>query len=102
MSILLCTREDLTENVVPLNVTYMDEAECQPIVTLVHKFFKSFLDTTPYQEAGVLSVRAENVLRRYHAQTLGDVRRLLVQALSNQGVFGAGRMVQEEWAGLLR
>ena len=100
--ILLCTREDLTEQVVPLNTSYMDEDECQRVTTVVHKFFKSFLDTTPWQEVGVMSMRAENILRRNHAVTIGDVRRLLTQALSNQGVFGAGKMVRDEWAGLLR
>ena len=102
MAIVLCTREDLDENLVPINVSFLDEDECKSIVSCVHKFFTSFLDTTPFREAGVLSMRAEKVLVRNHAQTLGDVRRLLVQAMSNQGVFGAGRMVREEWARLLR
>lgn len=100
--IVLCTREDLTETIVPLNTSYMDEDECQTVVTVVHKFFKSFLDTTPWPEAGRMSMRAENVLRRHHVVTVGDVRRLLTQALSNQGVFGAGKMVRDEWARLLR
>ena len=102
MAIVLCTREDLDETLVPINVSFLDEDECQSIVTCVHTFFKSFLDTTPYHEAGVISMRADNVLRRNHAKTLGDVRRLLILAMSNQGVCGAGRMVREEWARLLK
>lgn len=102
MSVVLCTRADLDGNIVPLNTAFLDEEECQTIVMAVRQFFASFLDTTPYQEAGVLSSRAENVLKRHHAHTLGDVRRLLVRAQSNQGVFGAGKMVRDEWEQLLR
>ena len=102
MAIVLCTREDLDETLVPINVSFLDEDECQSIVTAAHTFFKSFLDTTPFREAGVLSMRAEKVLVRNHAVTLGDVRQLLVLATSNWGVFGAGRVVREEWAKLLR
>jgi hypothetical protein len=104
MTTILCTREDLDDAdvIVPVNVGLMDEDECQNVVLSVRNFFASFLDLRPYRDVGVISVRAENVLRRNHAKTIADVRRLYVQATSSQGVFGAGRMVRDEWASLLR
>lgn len=102
MNIILCTREDLDGDTLPVNVEFLDEEECQRVVVAARNFFASFLDTTPYHAAGVISVRAENVLRRHHCHTRGDVRRLLTAATSSQGVFGAGRMVRDELAALLR
>jgi hypothetical protein len=99
---VICTREDLSESLIPIDTNYLDEEECQQMVALLRSFFASFVDERPYGELGLLSGRAENILRRYHAKTVGDLRRLLTQALSNQGLPGVGTMVREEWAALLR
>lgn len=102
MDLILCTREDLKEGMIPLDTSYLDEHECTQIVRAIGRFFKPFLDRRPYHSAGLISGRAENILLRQHAVTIGDVARLLIQAKSNQGVPGAGRMVQKEWESLLR
>ncbi len=101
-SIVICTREDLSETILPIDTNYLDEEECQQIVVRLRAFFAPFVDERPYGELGLLSGRAENILRRYRAKTVGDLRRLLTQALSSQGLPGAGLMVQKEWAEVLR
>lgn len=102
MNVVVCTRDDLKDGVVPLDTTYLDEQECVHILRSIGRFFRPFLDRRPYQRVGELSGRAQTILQRQHAKTIGDVARLLVQAKSNQGVPGAGKMVQKEWASLVR
>lgn len=102
MNMVLCMREELDGNIASLNNEHLDEEACQDVVVAVLRFFQSFIDTRPYHGEGWLSMRAENVLRRNAATTIGDVRRLLTQACSNQGVLGAGALVRQEWATLLR
>jgi len=98
MNLILCSKSD-SDIAMPLGEVAEDTA--QQIVVSTLNFFKSFLDTRPWADVGELSGRATNVLRRNKATTIADVRRLLTQAQSNQGVFGAGRLVMDEWKRLL-
>lgn len=100
MNLILCTRADGDQSILPLED--QSEESSQTIVVQVLKFFKQFLDTRPWRELGEMSMRAENILRRNHAETVADVKRLLVQSQSNQGVPGVGALVREEWRTLLR
>lgn len=78
------------------------EESAQQMVVSVLALCRSFLDTRPWGQVGfILSRRAENVLRRNHAQSVSDVRKLLTQAQSHSGVVGAGILVQSEWKRLL-
>lgn len=104
MTVTLCTREDFEpENVLALNPNDQTEETAQFVVLSVLEFFKSFLDTRPYVEVfDVMSARAHNILVRQGATTVGDVKRMLIRATSNQGVPNAGATVRKEWADLIR
>lgn len=99
MQLVLCTRED---SMLPLNTDICQEAESQEIVKSVLMFFRSFIDSRPYSDIAPISVRADNVLRQQRASTIGDVKRVLTQISSSQGVPGAGHMVKTELEGLIR
>jgi hypothetical protein len=94
----LFARED---SYTPVDVDRLTEDQCQDVVASVRQFFREFLDTRPWCEFGDLSFRAKTLLTKQQARTLGDVKRCLMQAMSNQGMPGAGRCVQYEWKRLI-
>lgn len=80
----------------------LTETDAQVVVVQVLKFFKEFLDQQPWKNVDYVSKRCENVLRREQVVSLGDVKFFLMRAQSNQGVAGAGLLVQDECRRLLK
>lgn len=95
---LFATRDD---QYVPLSEDLTD-MQIDDLLARLHLTFKHFLDRRPAASFFALSVRAQNVMKRNQVSTVGELAKLLTQARSSTGVWGAGRLVQQEWKNLLQ
>lgn len=81
MRVVICAAEELQKaKFRALDLDRLTEQQAELVVRQVAFTFRLLLSNQPWKEAFpvMLSVRAENVLRRHNAVTVGDVAQLMM------------------------
>lgn len=81
MRVVICASEDIEKGFIrPLHTSQLTEQQAELVVRQVAATFRQLLSDRPWREAfpTMLSVRAENILRRHKAETVGDVAQLML------------------------
>lgn len=86
---ILCMSSEINETIRPLPAEISEE-EARTIVTQVANLMRMLVHEQPWQEALLLSKRAENALRRQPVVTVGDVAHLIMGVSRPGQIKGAG------------
>lgn len=92
---MLCLSSEVGETVRPLpdNLT---EQEAREIVLQVASFMRLMIYDRPWSDALLLSVRAQNALRRHEVRTVGEVAQMVLGVTRPGQIRGLGYLCLRE------